>query len=158
MRAKYGGIEDEMHDDEEEDNEGKKDLWGGIKNQYYYGDNRDFELQSSDDDSPAVEEQLVVEELEKRAKSLAMEDFGLQDAGDSEDNEDESDKGLTLEEISIKGKSTTKPWASKEAVDDAVTSYEEVKKDLNALSKEEQMDVVYRYNWAAPSLLCFSYG
>lgn len=140
----------------------------------------------------------MVEELEKRATSLAMEDFGLQDAEDSEDDEDESDKGLTLEvgfahcwfdiftnfldnskdldsknsvlkvvdchpvnflqEISIKGKSTTKPWASKEAVDDAVTSYEEVKKDLNALSKEEQMDVVYRYNWAAPSLLCFSYG
>ena len=157
-----------------------------------------MQLQSSDDDSPALEEQLVVEELKKRATSLAMEDFGLQDAGDSEDNEDESDKGLTLEvgfancqfdiftnfldkskdldsknsvlkvvdchpvnflqEISIKGKSTTKPWASKEAVDDAVTSYEEVKKDLNALSKEEQMDVVYRYNWAAPSLLCFSYG
>ncbi|KAL9437151.1 hypothetical protein AB3S75_023069 [Citrus x aurantiifolia] len=150
LRAKYGGIEDEMHDDEEEDNGGKKDLWGGIKNQYYYGDNRDFELQSSDDDSPALEEQLVVEELEKRAKSLAMEDFGLQDAGDSEDNEDESDKGLTLEEISIKGKSTTKPWASKEAVDDAVTSYEEVKKDLNALSKEEQMDVVYS---SAPELV-----
>lgn len=150
LRAKYGGIEDEMHDDEEEDKEGKKDLWGGIKNQYYYGDNRDFELQSSDDDSPALEEQLVVEELEKRAKSLAMEDFGLQDAGDSEDNEDESDKGLTLEEISIKGKSTTKPWASKEAVDDAVTSYEEVKKDLNALSKEEQMDVVYS---SAPELV-----
>lgn len=150
LRAKYGGIEDEMHDDEEEDKEGKKDLWGGIKNQYYYGDNRDFELQSSDDDSPALEEQLVVKELEKRAYSLAMEDFGLQDAGDSEDNEDESDKGLTLEEISIKGKSTTKPWASKEAVDDAVTSYEEVKKDLNALSKEEQMDVVYS---SAPELV-----
>lgn len=44
LRAKYGGIEDEMHDDEEEDKKGKKDLWGGIKNQYYYGDNRDFEV------------------------------------------------------------------------------------------------------------------
>lgn len=29
--------------------------------------------------------------------------------------------------------------------DDVVTAFEEVKKDLNALSKEEQMDVVYRY-------------
>lgn len=38
----------------------------------------------------------MIGELEKRAKSLAMEDFGLQDAGDSEDNEDESDKGSTL--------------------------------------------------------------
>ncbi|KDO40110.1 hypothetical protein CISIN_1g005733mg [Citrus sinensis] len=150
LRAKYGGIEDEMHDDEEEDKEEKKGLWGGIKNQYYYGDNRDFELQSSDDDSPAIEEQLVVKELEKRATSLAMEDFGLQDAEDSEDNEDESDKGLTLAEISIKGKSTTKPRASKEAVDDTVASYEEVKKDLNALSKEEQMDVVYS---SAPELV-----
>lgn len=39
----------------------------------------------------------MVEKLKKRATSLAMEDFGLQDAGDSEDDEDESDKGLTLE-------------------------------------------------------------
>lgn len=59
---------------------------------------------------------------------------------------------IFLQEISVKGKSTTKPRASKEAIDDTGTSYEVVKKDLNALSKEEQMDVVYRYNWAAQSL------
>lgn len=44
LRAKYGGIKDDMHDDEEDDKEEKKDIWGGIKNQYYYGDNRDFEV------------------------------------------------------------------------------------------------------------------
>lgn len=33
---------------------------------------------------------------------------------------------------------------SKEAEDDTTTAYEEVKKDLNDLTREEQMDVVYR--------------
>lgn len=44
LRAKYGGVEDEMHDEEEDDKEEKKAVWGGMKNQYYYGDNRDFEV------------------------------------------------------------------------------------------------------------------
>ena len=38
----------------------------------------------------------------------------------------------------------SKALADKEARDDPGAAYEEVKKDLNALSKEEQMDVVYR--------------
>ncbi|KAJ0092537.1 hypothetical protein Patl1_26730 [Pistacia atlantica] len=147
LRAKFGGVEDEMHDDEDEDKEDKKTLWGGMKSQYYHGDNRDFELQSSDDDSPAEEEAEVVRMLKERAKSLEMEDFGLQDATDSED---ESDRELTLEEISVKGKSKTVSAANKEAVDDVGTTYEEVKKDLNALSREEQMDVVYS---SAPELV-----
>ena len=45
LQAKFGGVEDEMHDDEEdEDEKEKKALWGGMKNQYYYGDNHDFEV------------------------------------------------------------------------------------------------------------------
>lgn len=51
-------------------------------------------MQSSDDESPAEEEAEVVRMLKERANSLAMEDFGLQDNSDSED---ESDKELTLE-------------------------------------------------------------
>ncbi|XP_044500698.1 something about silencing protein 10 isoform X2 [Mangifera indica] len=147
LRAKFGGVEDEMHDDEDEGKEDKKTLWGGMKSQYYYGDNRDFELQSSDDDSPAEEEAEVIRMLKERAKSLKMEDFGLQDATESED---ESDRELTLEEISVKGKRKTVSAANKEAVDDMGTAYEEVKKDLNALSREEQMDVVYS---SAPELV-----
>lgn len=51
----------------------------------------------------------------------------------------------------VKGKTTSKSLADEEAKDDTGTAYEEVKKDLNALSKEEQMDVVYR-------LAFFSHG
>ncbi|TXG72718.1 hypothetical protein EZV62_001297 [Acer yangbiense] len=137
LQAKFGGVEDEMHDDDEdEDEKEKKALWGGMKNQYYYGDNRDFELKSSDDESLAEEEEEVLRMQKERAKTLEMEDFGLIDVSDS-------DRELTLEEISAKGKSTRKSPPRKETEDDIGTTYEEVKKDLNALSKEEQMDVVY---------------
>ena len=44
----------------------------------------------------------------------------------------------------VKGKTTSKSLADEGAKDDTGTAYEEVEKDLNALSKEEQMDVVYR--------------
>ncbi|KAI9194495.1 hypothetical protein LWI28_006527 [Acer negundo] len=144
LQAKFGGVEDEMHDDDEdEDEKEKKALWGGMKNQYYYGDNRDFELKSSDDESLAEEEEEVLRMQKERAKTLEMEDFGLQDVSDS-------DRELTLEEISAKGKSTRKSPPRKETEDDIGTTYEEVKKDLNALSKEEQMDVVYS---SAPELI-----
>lgn len=56
-----------------------------------------------------------------------------------------------LQEIMVKGKTTSKSLADEEAKDDTGTAYEEIKKDLNALSKEEQMDVVYR-------LAFFSHG
>ncbi|KAK2653506.1 hypothetical protein Ddye_013362 [Dipteronia dyeriana] len=116
LQEKFGGVEDEMHDDDKDDDEKeKKVLWGGMKNQYYYGDNHDFELKSSDDESLAEEEEEVLRMQKERAKTLEMEDFGLQDVSDS-------DRELTLE----------------------------VKKDLNALSKEEQIDVVYS---SAPELV-----
>ena len=47
------------------------------------------------------------------------------------------------QEISAKGKGGKLSLVSEEALDDLAT-FEEVKKDLNALSKEEQMDVVHR--------------
>lgn len=43
-----------------------------------------------------------------------------------------------------KGKTKSKPLVDEEAKDDLGTTYEEVKKDLDALSKEEQMNVVNR--------------
>ncbi|KAI7982248.1 hypothetical protein LOK49_LG15G00909 [Camellia lanceoleosa] len=74
-----------------------------------------------------------------------MEDFGVEDV-----SQDESDGGPTLEEILVKGKVPSKALADKEARDDPSAAYEEVKKDLNALSKEEQMVVVYS---SAPELV-----
>lgn len=49
-----------------------------------------------------------------------------------------------LQEISRKGKITKKSPMGIEVSDDMGTAYEEVKKDLNSLSKEEKMDVLYR--------------
>lgn len=43
----------------------------------------------------------------------------------------------------MKGK-TPSASTNKEPQDETGMVYEEVKKDLNALSKEEQMDIVYR--------------
>ncbi|XWS58736.1 hypothetical protein CRYUN_Cryun08bG0059800 [Craigia yunnanensis] len=145
LRAKFGGVEDEMHDEEDDDDE-KEEMapWGGIKSRYYGGDNRDFELHSSDDEAPMEEEDEVKEIQKERAKNLSIEDFGLEDA-----SEDEPNRELTLEEISAKGKGGKLSLVSEEVLDDLVT-FEEVKKDLNALSKEEQMDVVHS---SAPELI-----
>ncbi|TYI33812.1 hypothetical protein ES332_A04G160400v1 [Gossypium tomentosum] len=146
LRAKFGGAEDEMHEEEEDDEDDKEEMgqWGGIKSRYYGGDNRDFELHSSDDETPREEEEEVKEIQKERAKNLSIEDFGLEDASD-----DETNRELTLEEMSSKGKGGKLSLASEEPVDDVAT-FEEVKKDLNALSKEEQMDVVHS---SAPELI-----
>ncbi|XP_010650700.1 protein THALLO isoform X1 [Vitis vinifera] len=145
LRAKIGGVEDEMHEEEEEDEEEKKTVWGRRKSDYYSADNVDYELQSSDEELPAEEEAEVMRLQREKAKFLSMEDFGIEDA-----NQDESDGEPTMEEIMVKGKTTSKSLADEEAKDDTGTAYEEVKKDLNALSKEEQMDVVYS---SAPELV-----
>lgn len=49
-----------------------------------------------------------------------------------------------LQEILVKGKATQKFLAEKEAEDAIDITVEEVEKDINTLSREEQMDVVYR--------------
>ena len=50
---------------------------------------------------------------------------------------------LLVQEMSVKRKGRKKYPGIKEAYDTGA-AYEEVKKDLSALSKEEQMDVLYR--------------
>ncbi|KAF5452568.1 hypothetical protein F2P56_027548 [Juglans regia] len=142
LREKFGGVEDDMHEDEDEDEQ--EAIWGGKMNQYYSADNRDFERQSSDDEDLAIEEEEALKLQRQKAKSLSMEDFGLEDV-----NEDESDRELTLEEISTKGKNRKEAPVRKETIDDMGMAYE-VKKDLNALSREEQMDVLYS---SAPELV-----
>ncbi|KAJ8775310.1 hypothetical protein K2173_020314 [Erythroxylum novogranatense] len=141
LRAKFGGVDDEMPDDDVEE-EGKRSLvWGGKKDQYYNADNYDFELQSSDDEAPIEEEAEVLRLQREKAKSLSLEDFGLEDI-----QEDGSDRELTLEEIPTKRKRGT--LLNKDV--DQMDADFEVKKDLNALSREEQMDVVYS---SAPELV-----
>ena len=75
---------------------------------------------------------------QKKAKSLSAADFGIED--------DE----LTFEEILVQGKPGSAVSADGEAKNETDTAYEEVQKDLNALTKEEQMDVVYS---SAPELV-----
>ncbi|GMN36219.1 hypothetical protein TIFTF001_005847 [Ficus carica] len=144
MKEKFGGVDDALHDDEEEEEE-VKGGWDGRKDLYYGADNRDTELLASDDDALAIEEEEVIHAQRENAKSMSMEDFGIEDT-----SEEESERELTLEEMSVKGKSTRKSSLEKELADDKGTTFEDVKKDLNALSKEELTNVLYS---SAPELV-----
>ncbi|XP_016455032.1 protein THALLO-like [Nicotiana tabacum] len=139
LRATMGGVEDEMHDEAEEEKE-ERPLWGRGKNIYYYQDKQGPEQESSDEGLIAEEEAEVLRLQQKKAKSLSAEDFGLED----------DEEQLTLEEILAQGKSGVTVSADGEAKNETGTAYEEVQKDLNALTKEEQMDVVYS---SAPELV-----
>ncbi|XP_010266712.1 PREDICTED: something about silencing protein 10 [Nelumbo nucifera] len=147
LRQKIGGVEDEMHDDVEEE-EDKKAVWGRRKNLYYSADNVDYELQSSDEELPAEEEAEVLRLQKERAKFLSVEDFGLEDI--QQDHSDSDAEQKTLEDTFVKGQVKSKLHADKDVKDETDMAYEEVKKDVNALSKEEQMDVVYS---SAPELI-----
>ncbi|XP_058072404.1 protein THALLO isoform X2 [Magnolia sinica] len=148
LRQKIGGVEDEMHDDAEEEEERRKAVWGRRKNLYYNADNVDYELQSSDEDLPAEEEAEVLRLQREKAKSLRMEDFGLED--EDEDESDSDGPVKTLQDAFVEKRTTEKFHADEVTDDGTVTAYEEIKKDLNALTKEEQMDVVYS---SAPELV-----
>ncbi|WOH02447.1 hypothetical protein DCAR_0521836 [Daucus carota subsp. sativus] len=136
LQSKIGGVEDEMDDDPKEAEE-ESTVWG--RGGYHGGDN----IQSSDEDLPAEEEAEVLRLQKIKTKSLSKADFGLED-----DSEDDSDAEPTFEDILVKGK-TSKP-STKGPQDETGTTFEKVNKDLNALTTEEQMDVVYS---AAPELV-----
>ncbi|KAK4422026.1 Something about silencing protein 10 [Sesamum alatum] len=142
LRAKFGGVDDEMLDDAEEE-EQERVVWGRKKDMY--GADVDYEPQSSDDEDAAEEEAEVLKLQSEKAKVLSMEDFGLED-----DSQDETDREPTFEEILDHGKPTTKLSLDKGIKVEDGMAYEIVEKDLNALTKEEQMDVVYS---SAPELI-----
>ncbi|CAK7322518.1 unnamed protein product [Dovyalis caffra] len=135
LRAKFGDFDDELHDEEDDEEAAQNIVWSGNRSHDYHGgDNRDIELDSSDE-ALKEEEDEVLKLQRERAKNLSVEDFGLKDG------EDESDKEQTLGEISVQGKGTKKAHLSKEAVDDLGTTFE-LKKDWNALSRKEQMEII----------------
>ncbi|KAG0474409.1 hypothetical protein HPP92_014095 [Vanilla planifolia] len=146
LKEKFGG-EDDLSDDDEEDKESKA-VWGRQKNLYYSADNVDYELQSSDEDLPMEEEAEVLKIQQEKAKSLLMEDYGLESPDQEQSDSDERER--TFQEMASE-KAIGKPAVDASFRDD-VTLYghEEIKKDLNDLSKEEQMDVVYS---SAPELI-----
>ncbi|KAL9327459.1 hypothetical protein ACSQ67_008104 [Phaseolus vulgaris] len=132
----FGEGDDTIDDaDEDEDEEGYKLTLGG-KIFSHGAENRNFELQSSDDEAPKEEEELALQVQREKAKSLTMEDYDLVDLSGDKDNEK-----LTLKEASNKGNEAIKPLDG-----DIIFSVDE----LNALSKEEQMNVLYR---SAPELV-----
>ncbi|QCD83129.1 U3 small nucleolar RNA-associated protein 3 [Vigna unguiculata] len=96
----------------------------------------DVKIQSSDDEAPKEEEELALQIQREKAKSLTMEDYDLVDLSGDKDNEK-----LTLKEASDKGNEAIKPLDR-----DIIFSVDE----LNALTKEEQMNVLYR---SAPELV-----
>ncbi|KAL2344866.1 hypothetical protein Fmac_006151 [Flemingia macrophylla] len=135
LRAKFGGDDDEMNDNEDEDEEDYKLTLGGKK--FSHGaENRDFEIQSSDDEAPQEEEELALQIQREKAKSLTMEDYDLADISEDKDNEK-----LSLKDSSDKGNEAIKSLER-----DITFSVDE----LNALSKEEQMNLLYR---SAPDLV-----
>lgn len=119
LKSLHGGDEDGMQD--EEDDEGIKKTIVGRKHRHG-ADNRNFELQSSDDEAPKEEEEIAIKEQREKAKQYTEEDFDLV--------EDEDNEKLTF----------------KDASDNVTFNVE----DLSALSKEEQMNVLYR---SAPELV-----
>ncbi|KAK4358749.1 hypothetical protein RND71_020978 [Anisodus tanguticus] len=137
LKATLGGVEDEMHDEAEEEKE-ERPLWGRGKN-IYYQNKENVEVDSSDEDLIAEEEAEVLRMQQKKAKSLSAADFGIED-----------DEEPTFEEILAQGKPGSSVSADEEGKNETGTAYEEVQKDLNALTKEEQMDVVYS---SAPELV-----
>lgn len=147
LQQKFGGGEDEM-DDQEEEEEERKAIWGRKKNLYYSADNVDYEIQSSDEDLPMEEEAEVLKIQREKAKSLSMEDFGIEEADQDESDFNERDK--TFQEA-LDGKKVKSELDVDGALEDSpMANYEKIKKELGALSKEEQMDVVYS---SAPELV-----
>ncbi|KAL0432894.1 UNVERIFIED_CONTAM: Something about silencing protein 10 [Sesamum latifolium] len=143
LRAKFGGVDDEMPDDADEE-EQEKVVWGRKKDMLY-GADVDYEPQSSDDEDAAEEEAEVLKLQSEKAKVLSMEDFGLEDA-----SQDETDREPTFEGILDHGKRTSKSSLDKGIKYEDGLAYEIVEKDLNSLTKEEQMDIVYS---SAPELI-----
>ncbi|XP_031494212.1 protein THALLO [Nymphaea colorata] len=142
LRAKMGGVEDEM-DEEDQPDEDEDAGWGQSKRAYYNADNI-HETQSSDDELALEEEAEVIRLQKERAKSLQMEDFGLdEDAEEMMISMSAGEPKMTVEKKSKKLADVV------EDADDESEIYK-VERDINSLSKEEQMEVVFS---AAPELV-----
>lgn len=131
LRSKFGDVEDEMLDDADEE-EQRRVVWG--KKSDMYGADV-IEPQSSDDEDAAEEEREVLKLQSEKLKGLSMEDFGLEEP--------------TFEEILDHGKPPSKVSLN-EGIKNEGVAYEVVKKDLNSLTKEEQME---HLNSSAPELI-----
>ncbi|BBN09238.1 U3 small nucleolar ribonucleoprotein protein LCP5 [Marchantia polymorpha subsp. ruderalis] len=139
MKRKVGIEEDDEEDEEENEKEEGK-AWGKSKKLYYSADNVDYELQSSDEEAPAEEEAEVLRLQRKAAAALRPEDY------EQDDEDDESSGGEeTLQQaVQRKEKKSDRGKKSSTSVgsDRFGMDVEKVKKDLDALTSEEKMNVV----------------
>ncbi|WJX50419.1 hypothetical protein P8452_36723 [Trifolium repens] len=122
LDSELGGDEDVSQDDDDEDDEGLKSTIGGRK--YKHGaENLNFEQQASDDEDAKEEEKIAKQIQKKKTTFYTEEEYELGDI-----REDKYAKEIK----SLDSNETFKV------------------EDLSAMSKEEQMNVLYR---SAPELV-----
>ncbi|CAK9873637.1 unnamed protein product [Sphagnum jensenii] len=131
----------ENDDEEEEEEEKEKTAWGKGKRIYYSADNVEYELQSSDEEAPAEEEAEALRLQKEMAASLRPEDYDVSDT----ESDDNSEKEETFEDGRGKdkpGKTTLRGLGGSADAENKMVTVEAVKKDISALSKEEQMELL----------------
>ncbi|KAI5057259.1 hypothetical protein GOP47_0027274 [Adiantum capillus-veneris] len=151
LRQKTSLMEDDDEDEADDDEQGigdKRAAWGRHKKTYYDADTVDYELLSSDEEVPAEEEAEALRLQRQMAEKLRPEDFDL-DLDEEENSAKEYESSLqdVVAKAEAKENQRSKSYLSKRgrldvSAKDASILVEEVKKDVSALSKEEQMNVV----------------
>ncbi|CAK9270798.1 unnamed protein product [Sphagnum jensenii] len=139
MKQRAGMENDDEEEEEEEEKE--KTAWGKGKRIYYSADNVEYELQSSDEEAPAEEEAEALRLQKEMAASLRPEDYDVSDT----ESDDNSEKEETFEDGRGKekpGKTTLRGWGGSADAENKMVTVEAVKKDISALSKEEQMELL----------------
>ncbi|CAM6027584.1 unnamed protein product [Sphagnum balticum] len=139
MKQRAGMENDDEEEEEEEEKE--KTAWGKGKRIYYSADNVEYELQSSDEEAPAEEEAEALRLQKEMAASLRPEDYDVSDT----ESDDNSEKEETFEDGRGKekpGKTTLIGWGGSADAENKMVTVEAVKKDISALSKEEQMELL----------------
>ncbi|CAK9221969.1 unnamed protein product [Sphagnum troendelagicum] len=139
MKQRAGMENDDEEEEEEEEKE--KTAWGKGKRIYYSADNVEYELQSSDEEAPAEEEAEALRLQKEMAASLRPEDYDVSDT----ESDDNSEKEETFEDGRGKekpGKTTLRGWGGSTDAENKMVTVEAVKKDISALSKEEQMELL----------------
>lgn len=98
-------------------------------------DNVDLEL-TDDEEAPAEEEEMVLEQQRKLAQSLRPEDYD-QESEDESDEETPDAGDETLEEAAKRAENGVRKGVKENGV-----TVEEVKKDLDSLTREEKLAAV----------------
>ncbi|GAU46099.1 hypothetical protein TSUD_95710 [Trifolium subterraneum] len=122
LDSELGRDEDvSQDDDDDEDDEGLKTTTGGRK--YKHGaENLNFEQQASDDEDAKEEEKIALQMQRKKTTFFTEEEYGLADISEDKYAKDKADREIK----SLDSNATFKV------------------EDLSAMSKEEQMNVLYR--------------